>query len=284
MTKAGTQPRTYPEGVTSWVDLEVDDVDAAQAFYGGLFGWTFTQATPPEAPVRYLVAQLDGQDVGGIGSRADSSTATPTWNTYVAVDDIEAAASRIVAAGGRVIDPPSDAGEGGRAATCADPAGVQFRLWQARRRLGAQMTNTPGSWNFSDLVASDPTASARFYGQVFGWEFDDLGFSTMVRRPGYGDHLASTIDPGIHERQSGVAVPPGFADAIAWLNPAGDASPGWQVTFTVADRDETAARAEALGGTVVRRGDTEWTKDAVIADLMGAEFIASQFTPPEGGY
>ena len=60
--------------------------------------------------------------------------------------------------------------------------------------------------------------------------------------------------------------------------------PGWQVTFTVADRDETAARAEALGGTVVRRGDTEWTKDAVIADLMGAEFIASQFTPPEGGY
>ena len=179
-------------------------------FYGGLFGWTFTQATPPEAPVRYLVAQLDGQDVAGIGSRAASSTATPRWNTYVAVDDIEAAASRVVAAGGRVIDPPSDAGEGGRAATCADPAGVQFRLWQARRRLGAQITNTPGSWNFSDLVASDHEASARFYGQVFGWEFDDLGFSTMVRRPGYGDHLASTIDPGIHERQSGDGVPPGL--------------------------------------------------------------------------
>ena len=183
MTRAGTQARTYPEGVTSWVDIEVDDVDAAQAFYGGLFGWTFTQATPPEAPARYLVGQLDGQDVAGIGSRAESSTATPTWNTYVAVDDIEAAASRVVAAGGRVIDPPADAGEGGRAATCADPAGVQFRLWQAHRRLGAQISNTPGSWNFSDLVAADPGASARFYGQVFGWEFDDLGFSTMVRCP-----------------------------------------------------------------------------------------------------
>ena len=284
MTQPGTQSRTYPEGVTSWVDIEVDDVEAAQAFYRGVFGWTFTQATPPEAPVRYLVAQLDGQDVAGIGGRADSSTATPRWNTYVAVDDIEAAASRVVAAGGRVIDPPADAGEGGRAATCADPAGVQFRLWQARRRLGAQITNTPGSWNFSDLVASDPGASATFYGQVFGWEFDELGFSTMVRRPGYGDHLASTVDPGIHERQSGVGVPPGFADAIAWLNPAGEADPGWHVTFTVADRDETSARAEALGGKVVRRGDTDWTKDAVIADPTGAEFTASQYTPPEGGY
>ena len=75
MTQAGTQARTYPAGVTSWVDIEVDDVEAAQAFYGGLFGWTFTQATPPEAPVRYLIAQLDGQDVAGIGGRADSSTA-----------------------------------------------------------------------------------------------------------------------------------------------------------------------------------------------------------------
>ena len=68
MTKAGTQPRTYPEGVTSWVDLEVDDVDAAQAFYGGLFGWTFTQAMPPKVPGPYLVAQLDGQDVAGIAA------------------------------------------------------------------------------------------------------------------------------------------------------------------------------------------------------------------------
>ena len=194
MTKAGTQPRTYPEGVTSWVDIEVDDVDAAQAFYGGLFGWTFTQATPPEAPVRYLVAQLDGQDVAGIGGRADSSTATPTWNTYVAVDDIEAAASRVVAAGGRVIDPPSDAGEGGRAATCADPAGVQFRLWQARRRLGAQITNTPGSWNFSDLVAVRPDG----LGQVLR-----PGLRLGVRRPRLlDDGAASRLrrPPGLDDR------------------------------------------------------------------------------------
>ena len=44
------ETRTYPEGVPSWIDIEQPDLDAAQAFYGGLFGWTFEPATPPDAP------------------------------------------------------------------------------------------------------------------------------------------------------------------------------------------------------------------------------------------
>ncbi len=156
-------------------------------------------------------------------------------------------------------------------------------MWQAKRRLGAQVTNLPGSWNFSDLSAADPEASARFYTEVFGWEFDDLGFATMIRVPGYGDHLASTTDPDIHERQSGAGVPPGFADAIGWLNPSSeDREPGWHVTFTVEDRDKAAATAESLGGRVVKQEDTDWTRTAVIVDPQGAEFTASQFAPPEG--
>jgi predicted enzyme related to lactoylglutathione lyase len=30
--------RTYPAGVTSWIDVEVGDLAAAQDFYGDLFG------------------------------------------------------------------------------------------------------------------------------------------------------------------------------------------------------------------------------------------------------
>jgi predicted enzyme related to lactoylglutathione lyase len=280
-----TNARTYPAGVTSWVDVEHRDVEAAERFYGELLGWTFTRATPPEAPFQYVVAQLGGQDVAGLGGPADPSApfpVDPAWNTYVAVDDIEATAAAVEAAGGSILSPPTAAGEGGIAATCADPFGVQFRLWQARRRLGAQLTNVPGSWNFSDLHAADPDASARFYTEVFGWVFDDLGFATMIRVPGYGDHLASTTDPGIRERQSGTGFPPGFADAIGWLDAASDDQPpGWRVTFTVDDRDKTAALAESLGGRVSRREDSDWTRVAVIVDPQGAEFTASQFTPPE---
>ncbi len=110
-----TEARTYPAGVTSWIDVEVDDVEAAQEFYGGLFGWTFTQVTPPGIPAVYVIAQLDGQDVAGIGGPA-----TPTgrrrqaaWNTYVAVDDIEAAVATVEARG-RSAGRPRGAGRRGR--------------------------------------------------------------------------------------------------------------------------------------------------------------------------
>jgi predicted enzyme related to lactoylglutathione lyase len=266
------EPRTYPEGVTSWVDVEVPDPAAAQPFYAGLFGWTFEQVSP-----EYAIAQLGGQDVAGV-----ARSGTSAWNTYVAVDDAAAGAARVREHGGRVVSGPDAAGEAGRSVACADPAGVPFRLWQAGRRPGAQVVNTPGAWNFSDLHTADPVAAATFYGSVFGWAVDDLGFASMIRRPGYGDHLAATIDPRIHERQAGVSAPPGFADAIGWLAPVQpDEQPHWHVSFTVADRDATAADVERLGGTVLRRTDTDWTREALVRDPQGAVFTASQFTPPD---
>ncbi|MQY28721.1 VOC family protein [Nocardia aurantia] len=275
--------RTYPAGVTSWIDVECGDVEAAKTFYGNLFGWTFTDATPPSAPSRYVIAQLDGADVAGIGGPADPAAGSgpARWNTYVAVDDAQAAAALVVAAGGSVVTPPAPAGEGGISAVCADPAGARFRLWQAKRRPGAQLVNVPGAWNFSNLHTADPAAARAFYTEVFGWSIDDLGFATMIRRPGYGDHLAATVDPDIRERQSGDMVPPGFADAIGWVAPLpqGEA-PHWHVAFTVADRDETASAAARLGGVVVSAADTGWTRDAVVRDPQGATFTASQFTPP----
>ena len=80
----GSQPhaplRTYPHGVTCWVDTEQPEVDAAIEFYGGLFGWTFEDAMPPGAPSRYVVAQLEGRDVAAIADRQTSRLrGTPTW-------------------------------------------------------------------------------------------------------------------------------------------------------------------------------------------------------------
>ena len=280
-----TIARTYPAGVTSWVDLEVPDLAAlevATAFYGGLLGWTFAPATPDEAPFRYLLARLDGQDAAGLGAPASPDRPGGTeWTTYVAVDDADATAAAVESAGGRVLLPPADAGEGGRSALCADPEGLRFGLFQASRRLGAQVTNQPGAWNFSDLHTTDPEGAPAFYAALFGWEVSDLGFARMIRRPGYGDHLAATVDPGIHERQSGAMVPPGFADAIGWVAPlAAGEEPHWHVTFTVADRDDSAAAAERLGGTVVRSSTSDWTREAVVADPFGAQLTVSQFTPP----
>ena len=278
-----TQPRTYPEGVTSWVDTEQADLGAAGDFYGGLFGWTFSEATPPGVPFRYVIAQLDGLDVGGLGGPATTPPGAPAggparWNTYVAVDDADAMAGRVEQLGGEVLQLPTPAGEGGRSVVVRDPQGLELRLWEARRRLGAQVVNVPGAWNFSDLSTDEPEVAQGFYERAFGWVFADVGFGTMIRVPGYGDHLAATVDPDIRERQADVNAPPGFADAIGWVVPVvpGD-EPGWHVTFTVADRDETADRVVRFGGTVVRTDDSDWTRTVVVRDPQGALFTASQF-------
>jgi uncharacterized protein len=280
-----TRSRTYPHGVTCWIDTEQPDPVAAAQFYAGLFGWNLTEAMPPGAPGSYLIADLNGADVAGLGSASSDHAAVAVWNTYLAVDDADASAAAVRAAGGCVVSEPQDAGPGGRAASCLDPTGAAFRLWQARRRLGAQLVNSPGSWNFSDLYSSDVDAASAFYASVFGWRVTEPvpGTGAMIQVPGYGDHLAATVDPDIHERQAG--APPGFADVIGGLLAVDPGeNPRWEVTFTVADRDDSATTAAKLGAEVLSSADETWTKYAVLRDPQGAQFRISQFDPPAGLY
>lgn len=140
--------------------------------------------------------------------------------------------------------------------------------------------NAPGAWNFSDLHTADPEAAARFYAPAFGWEIADQGWSVSIRVPGYGDHLEETVDPDIRTRQA--HAPEGFADVIGAIAPlTGTESPHWHVTFTVADRDASAATAERLGATVLSRHDNEWVRAATVADPQGAVLTLSQFAPAE---
>ncbi|WP_448628404.1 VOC family protein [Geodermatophilus sp. URMC 64] len=277
------QQRTYPHGVTCWIDCELPDLDAGRAFYAGLFGWTLTDAMPPDAPGSYLIATLDGRDVAALAPARAGSMAQ--WNTYVAVDDVDATVAAVPERGGTVLAPPADAGPAGRGASCADPFGARFRLWQAGRRLGAQLTNAPATWNFSDLHTPDRDAAMAFYAPLFGWVAVDMeqGAGTMIQVPGYGDLLAATVDPGIHERQA--SAPAGFADVIGGLLVVEPGEPAqWHVTFTVQDRDDSAAAAERLGATVLRSDESLWTKTALLRDPEGAEFTVSQFTPPDGDW
>lgn len=270
-----TDVRTYPPGVPCWVDTEQPDVDAAREFYGALFGWTFEDAMPAEVPDTYLIACLDGRPAAAVGP---ASAGPAVWNTYVAVADADESARTVSQAGGSITIEPVDAGPGGRLVGCADPRGAQFRLWQPRARRGVQVANEAGAWNFSDLYTPDRPAAKQFYSSVFGWEYTDLGDSTFVRRPGYGDHLETTYDPDVRQRQKAAGTPPGFEDAVAWLAPAQDGKPdSWGVLFAVADCEQSTALAVSLGATVLKSEDTQWTKNSLIRDPQGAELVLSQY-------
>jgi predicted enzyme related to lactoylglutathione lyase len=282
---------TYPVGVPCWVDVVQPDVDAAKAFYGGLFGWTFEQRTPPGAPQQYFYARLEGLLVGGLGGPPLQEGERPGWTAYVRVDSADAAADRVVAAGGQVLVAPVAVGPPGRptgrSAVFADPAGAVIGAWEPVDLHGSELVNEPGSWNFSDLQVGDVDGVKPFYADVFGWELDvlDTGRSArsgMWRRPGYGDLLAAD-DPALRERQA--QAPPGFADAVALVgfarSPADPDRAFWGTLFSVADADEALVRATLLGATEVAAiTQSPYTRSVTVRDPQGTDIVLNQYLPP----
>jgi uncharacterized protein len=280
----------YPAGVPCWIDTAQPDVDAALAFYGGLFGWELADAMPAGAPGRYCMARLRGCDVAAISS-ASSADEPAAWTTYVSVDSADDAAARVTRAGGRVLTPPFDILDSGRMAVCADPGGAVFAVWQPNHHHGAQLVNEPNTWNWSHLNTRDMAGAEAFYGAVFGWRATPVDFgigdARMLRSPGYGDFLEE-LDPGVRQRHRDAGAPEGFTDAVAWLQPMSsdqfpEATPAhWSVTFSIDDADAAAARARRLGGTVmVPPFDVPFSRMAVIRDPQGAVFTVSKYIPPE---
>jgi uncharacterized protein len=273
----------YIPGVPCWVDTTQPDPEAAVAFYSGLFDWEFEDVMPPESPRRYHVARLPGGDVAAVGPPPEGGADTATWNTYVWVEDAEASAARVHAAGGTVLVPAMDVGDAGRMAVCADPSGAAFRVWQAGEHRGAAVVNEAGSLNFNNLNTRDVDGAASFYRAVFGWEVLPAGEFSAWALPGYGDFLEAR-NPGMREGMAAMGAPERFEDVVATIVPIADDQPDtpshWSVTFAVDDADEIARRADKLGGwVVVAPFDAPWVRMTVITDPQGATFTASKFVP-----
>jgi hypothetical protein len=249
----------YPAGVPCWVTNVVRDLPAARAFYEGVFGWT-TEGDEPGDSAAYAVARLRGRDVAGLAA----DDVSRGWSTEVAVDDLPAAVSRAVEAGGTVLKPPADLSPIGRLAVLSDPSGAAFGLWEPGDRRGAQLVNESSAWALSALRCPDPEGAIAFYGAVFGWEPEAFGAATMCRLPGYF---------------GGVATQPVSRDVVAVVVPSADPTPVWRVTFWIDDTDAAVSRAAALGGSVVVPPDDApgGFRQALLADPEGGTFSVSEF-------
>jgi predicted enzyme related to lactoylglutathione lyase len=278
----------YLPGVPCWVDTSQPDPAAAVDFYRGLFGWDFEDVMPPGSPGRYFIGRIRGGDVAAVGSQPEGAPPMAVWNTYIWVESADAAAAKVLDAGGRVVMEPFDVMDAGRMAVFTDPEGAAFCVWQAKQHKGAGIVNEHGALNFNGLNTRDVEAARSFYGSVFGWETLDLGGGAeMWRLPGYGDFLEQS-NPGLRELVAQSGGPEGFEDVVAAINPIADDQPEvpahWSVTFGVDDADAIAQRATELGGqVVVPPFDAPWVRMAVIADPQGATFIASKFVPENKG-
>jgi len=114
-------------GAWVWSELLTRDPEAAEAFYGGLFGWG-CQASPSAPPGTYSEWKDGDESVGGLMELPAEwgGAVPPHWMLYLQVEDPDATAARAAELGGRVEVPPTDVPGVGRFTLLADPQGARF--------------------------------------------------------------------------------------------------------------------------------------------------------------
>ena len=255
----------HPEGLFGWVDLVSTDVDAAKAFYGGLFGWDFEDIPTPMGP-SYTMCSLGGSKVAGIGPQPPDMAAAGApsmWNSYVIVEDLDATCEAVGPAGGAVVMPAMDVMSEGRMAMVADPSGAVVGLWQPRDHQGADVFNVAGTLSWNELETRDLPSALAFYTEVFGWTYDS-GDS-----PGYNVIQLAAKEGDDKSNGGAMGMPEGVPEELPSF---------WAVYFAVEDCDAAVARASELGGTnTVPKMSMGPGSFAGIEDPAGAFFFVGAF-------
>jgi uncharacterized protein len=254
-----TRDTRWPAGTPCWVDVTVDDVPKAIAFYEALFGWDIPLGGPEVGG--YSIAHQDGRIVAAVSPKMGQPDAPSVWTTYLATDDVDATAAKVTGAGGELLAGPMDVMEEGRMAVAMDPAGAAFGLWQGEHTTGLGVANETGALTWEEQMSRDFAGSQAFYQAVFGYGYQDMSGEGFK----YG---LLTVDG--HEI-GGIGEYP--ADTPAQVPAA------WSVYFAVTDTDAAVAKVTELGGSQVREiQDTPYGRIGVVADNHGAVF--SLITPP----
>lgn len=255
-----TRDTAWADGTPCWVDVGVDDIPKACAFYAGLFGWEAEQG-PPEAG-GYAICRKNGHTVAGIGPKQGPAEMPPVWTTYLASSDVGETARKIREAGGQILVEPMDVMDAGRLVIAADPATAVFGVWQAGQHIGAKIANEPGSMTWNENLSRDFEGNKSFYRAVFGYEYGDMsdaGFHYATLR------LAGSEVGGIGELDDSSAA---------------DVPAQWNAYFAVDDTDAAIATVNAAGGSLVRPPwDTPYGRMAAVRDDQGAVFSLVGVTP-----
>ncbi len=100
--------------------------------------------------------------------------------------------------------------------------------------MGKRERYEPGTFCWVDLATTDPAGAKAFYGELFGWEVEDMPAGegatyTMARLD--GDYVCGLYEMDAAQREQGVA-------------------PHWFSYVSVESADAAVSRARELGGTV----------------------------------
>ena len=118
-----------PAGAFCWDQLLTTDADACARFYTKVFPWKTKQLEAGGQSYTVFTAP-DGREVAGVLPMPPNAGAPPHWLTYVAVDDVDAAAAQTRELGGNIFVEPRDIPGIGRFSVASDPSGAMFAVYK----------------------------------------------------------------------------------------------------------------------------------------------------------
>ncbi len=230
--------RESTAGTFSWIDLSTSNSVDAKRFYSGVFGWTFTDLSTDEES-DYTMFQHQGYNACGmyqLPTQMLEQGAPASWNSYIAVNDVDAMTQKAASLGAKTIQEPFDVMDVGRMSVIADPDGAMFSLWQDIKPCeegDESIVNVPDTWCWNELYCNHPEAETRFYAELCGWSH------SVSKNPMGLDY--TTFRQGKRDAAGMLQIQPDW----------GDMAPVWGVYFNVSDIRATMARVIEHGGKVM---------------------------------
>jgi len=128
------RPEGPPQaGDASWIELATTDLPGAKRFYQDVFGWKPTEAMDMGEMGPYQIFNRPSGRIGGMMKKPPQmASVPPNWQIYFRVPDVDAAAERIKANGGKILNGPMDVPDGDRVLNAMDPQGAAFGLHQKK--------------------------------------------------------------------------------------------------------------------------------------------------------
>ena len=222
-----------------WGDLVSQNVTASKAFYGSLFGWTFSDDG------RYTTVFNQGVPIAGMVVARDANRGTE-WIGNMSVADVDRAAATFDQNGGRIESGPVDAPDRGRIALVSDASGAALLLVRATRGDPPDAHPVIGGWLWWELWTHDVDGAMSLLMEVAGYQREIV----ELRNEPYRVLRDQKV------RRAGIVQAPS------------EVRPTWLPYFRVADTAAAVDQAVALGARLLEQND----RAAILADPNRAEF------------
>ncbi len=212
-------------GTFCWNELATRATEKSAEFYCKVFGWT-TESSDCGG-MEYTVFKKDDCPVGGMLKMDENwpDDVPSYWGCYISTDDVDSMARKSTEIGGTLCCEPQEAGDEGRFAVITDPTGATFSIFK-----GGDGKNPKGHGSFcwNELLTNDMDAASSFYTELFGWTAE-----------------------ASHTSQEPYTV---FMNGEVWaggmMKMSWEGQPAWLSYISVANVDETTAKAVELGANI----------------------------------